>query len=97
MSALFWIALTWVLCTLAVARLPLRQRFVPGALLAVTALPILILMGRQMGLPAVLFGLIALGALYPAGPRVLRALWRRERVRFDANLARLMVMPGDLP
>ena len=96
MTPLFWIALTWVLATFVVGRLPLHKRPIPGALLVVTALPIILSMGLQLGWLVALAGLAAMASLYPNPLRLALARYRGEQVRLDGNLLRIMVVPGEI-
>ena len=96
MTPLFWIALTWVLATVFVSRLPLHQRFLPGALLAVTALPIVISIGVQVGLIMALLAIAAIISLFPNFQRLIMARYRGEDLRLDTNALRYLVMPGEL-
>ena len=96
MTPLFWIALTWVLATIMVARLPLGQRFVPGALLALAALPILVSIFLQLGPLGALLGAGAALSLFPNTLRLAQARWRGERVRIDANVLRFLLVPDAL-
>ena len=96
MTPLFWIALTWVLATTAVARLPLHQRQVPGAILAVAGMVIILSLGIQMGWVMALLGVAALISTYPNVFRFALARYRGEQVRIDANCLRFLVIPGDV-
>lgn len=96
MTPLFWIALTWVLATAAVARLPLHQRFVSGALLMLTAFPILISIVLQVGWFMALLGFAAVLSLFPNPLRLIRVRYQGESVQIDANVLRYMVVPGEL-
>lgn len=95
MTPLFWMALTWVLVTIVVARLPLHQRFVPGALLLLTAIPILILICLQVGWFMALLSLVAIASLFPHPVRLAQALYRGEHVQIDANVLRYLVVPSE--
>ncbi|MGB3244339.1 MAG: DUF2484 family protein [Sulfitobacter sp.] len=96
MTPLFWIALTWVLATTAVGRLPVPQRTIPGALLMVTAVPIILSIGIQVGWPMAILGVAALASLFPNPLRLLVARYRGEAIKVDANVLRYLVVPGEL-
>ncbi|MGJ8625542.1 MAG: DUF2484 family protein [Sulfitobacter sp.] len=96
MTPLFWIAVTWVLATAAVARLPLHQRFLSGALLLMAAVPILISIGLQVGWVMALLGFAAVLSLFPNPLRLIRVRYQGDPVQIDANVLRYMVVPGEL-
>ena len=96
MTPLFWIALTWVLATCVVGRLPLHQRFIPGGLLMVTAVPILLSMWVQIGFLPALLGLVAMASLYPNPLRLALARYRGQEVQINGQMLRYMVVPGEL-
>lgn len=96
MTPLFWISLTWVLATVVVMRLPVHQRFLPGALLMVTAVPIILSIGFQVGWLMALLGLAAVASLYPNVVHFARARYRGEQMSMDANVLRYLVIPGDI-
>lgn len=96
MTPLFWISITWVLAATAVARLPMHQRSPIGALLLLTAVPILISIGLQVGWFMALLGLGAVLSAYPNILQLARALYRREQVRIDRTALRFLVAPGAL-
>ena len=95
MTPLFWIALTWVLITIVVARLPLHQRFIPGALLMLCAVPILLSICLQVGWFMALLSIAAILSLFPYPLRLVLALYRGEQVQVDANVLRYMVIPSE--
>ena len=96
MTPLFWIALTWVLATVAVSRLPVPQRTLPGALLMLCAMPIILSIGIQVGWLMAVLGIAALISLYPNPLRLLFARYRGEVVKLDINVLRYLVVPGEL-
>ena len=96
MTPLFWIALTWVLATVFVGRLPLHQRFLPGAVLAVAAVPIVISIGVQVGWIMALLALVAIVSLFPNLYRLAVARYRGQELRLDANALRYLVVPGEI-
>ncbi len=96
MTPLFWIALTWVLTTTVVARLPLHQRTLPGALLVIAGFAIVLSIGIQVGWVMALLGLGALVSSYPNVIRLAVARWRGEDVDIDANVLRFLVIPGEV-
>ena len=96
MTPLFWISITWVLATIAVGRLPAHQRYLPGGLLMLTAVPIILSIGIQVGWFMALLGLAALVSLFPNALRLAQARYRGEDVKVDANVLRYMLVPGDL-
>lgn len=96
MTPLFWIALTWVLATIAVGRLPVGQRVIPGAMLMLAGVFIALSMGAQLGLFAGLLGLGAVGSLFPNPYRLIVARYRGEKIKINSQLMRYMVVPGDL-
>lgn len=96
MTPLFWISLTWVLATVAVARLPVQQRFLPGALLMVTAVPIILSIGFQVGWLLALLGLVAVASLFPNLVTFARARYRGEQAALNANVLRYLVIPGEI-
>jgi hypothetical protein len=95
MSPLFWMALTWVLITIVVARLPVHQRFVPGALLLFAAMPILISICLQVGWFMGFLSLVAIASLFPYPLRVVQALYRGEQVQVNAGVLRYLVVPSE--
>ena len=95
MTALFWMALTWVLCATAVGRLPVSQRILPGAVLLM-AVPILLMILFQVGFLAMVLALVAIFSMFPNPVRLVRAYYKGERFVIDANVLRYMVVPGEL-
>ncbi len=96
MTPLFWISLTWVLASVAVARLPVHQRFLPGALLMGTAVPILLAIGFQVGWLMAVFGVAAVVSLYPNLVHLLHARYRGEETAINRAVLRYLVSPGDV-
>jgi len=96
MTPLFWIALTWVLATIMVGRLPVGQRILPGALLMLSGVLIILSMTIQLGIVFGLLGLIAAGSLFQNPARLALARYRGEKFEINAQLLRYMVVPGDL-
>ena len=96
MTPLFWISLTWVLATVVVMRLPVHQRFLPGALLMLTAVPILLSIGFQVGWLMALLGLAAVASLFPNLVHFARARYRGEEMAINANVLRYLVIPGEI-
>ena len=96
MTPLFWIALTWVLATVAVGRLQVQQRFVPGVLLIASAVPILLSIGFQVSWMLALLGLVAVVSFFPNVMRLARAQYRGEDTRIDAHVLRYLVTPGEI-
>ncbi|MGC1494265.1 MAG: DUF2484 family protein [Sulfitobacter sp.] len=96
MTPLFWISVTWVLAATAVGRLPLQQRTLPGAVLALAAVPIILSLGIQVGWLMALLGVAAVISCYPNIYRLALARWRGEKVHVDANVLRFLVIPGEI-
>ena len=96
MTPLFWIALSWVLTTYVVSRMPIEQRKLPGAVLAVAAVPIILSIAFQIGFLAALFASVGALSLFPNVLRLAQARYRGEKVKIDANVLRYLAVPGEL-
>ena len=96
MTPLFWISLTWVLAATAIGRLPLQQRFLPGAALAVASVPILLGIGIQISWLMALGALVAVISTFPAPRRLIMARYRGEKITMNPQTLRLLVVPGEL-
>ncbi len=96
MTPLFWIALTWVLATIMVGRLPVGQRIIPGAMLMVAGILISLSMGVTLGFWSAILGFGAVFSLFPNPLRLIRARYRGEDIQMNAQVLRYMVVPGDL-
>lgn len=58
------LASVWVLVAAAVAMLPMRWQYAPGLLLLVLALPLAVMVGREVGWPWVVAVLLAVVSMY---------------------------------
>lgn len=96
MTPLFWIALTWVLATIMVGRLPVGQRIIPGAMLMAAGVLISLSMGVALGFFSALLGLGAVFSLFPNPIRLAVARYRGEEIAINAQVLRYMVVPGEL-
>lgn len=96
MTLIFWISICWVLAATAVGRTPIEKRFLPGAALMNTALPIVFLIGLTVGWLMALLAMVAVGSTFPAIYRILQARYRGEKVELTPNVLRLMVVPGEI-
>ena len=96
MTALFWMALTWVLCATAVGRMPVQQRILPGTVLLMAAVPILLMILFQVGFLAAILALAAILSMFPNPVRLAMAYYRGEKVVIDINVLRYLAVPGEL-
>lgn len=71
----------WVFATTAVAMLPVQRHYFPGRILLGLAPVLLVWMGLEYGLGAVLFGLFAVASMYRRPIRYYWGKWRQPEGR----------------
>ena len=59
-----WLCILWVLCSAAVAMLPMRLQYVPGIALLVAAPVLIVAIGRQQGWVLAALALAAFASMY---------------------------------
>ncbi len=73
---LLWASVLWVLASAAVAMLPMRHQYIPGAALLMAAPVLIVLIGMEMGWVLAVLATLAFVSMFR---NPLRYLWARLR------------------